>query len=102
RALGISTYVEANHLDHCGAAEAVDEACHASARRVQDSGGTLVACLDDPGARAIAHAAADRGAEVIGYGTAQQDPAAASASFRTARVIPVDAQGQSQTFTLRL
>ena len=50
----------------------------------------------------IAHAAADRGADVIGYGTAQQDPAAASGSFRTARVIPVDAQGQSQTFTLRL
>ena len=101
-AVGIVTNVEADHLDHYGTAEAVDEAFHAFARRVQDSGGTLVACLDDPGARAIAHAAADRGADVIGYGTAQQDPAAASASFRTARVIPVDAQGQSQTFTLRL
>ncbi|HJG79662.1 MAG TPA: UDP-N-acetylmuramate--L-alanine ligase [Brevibacterium senegalense] len=101
-AVGIVTNVEADHLDHYGTAEAVDEAFHAFARRVQDSGGTLVACLDDPGARAIAHAAADRGADVIGYGTAQQDPAAASGSFRTARVIPVDAQGQSQTFTLRL
>ena len=101
-AVGIVTNVEADHLDHYGTADAVLEAFHAFARRVADSGGTLVACLDDPGARSIAEAAAARGADVIGYGTGQQDGRTASATVRTATVVPEESRGQSQSFVLRL
>ena len=56
----IVTNVEADHLDHYGTAEAVDEAFDAFAATV-DPGGFLVACADDPGAAAAGRTAA-RGA----------------------------------------
>lgn len=105
-AVGIVTNVEADHLDHYGTADAVHEAFDAFARRTAESGGTLIACLDDPGAAATAVAAAGRGDAVIGYGTGGWDPATASAvdagTIRTAVITPAQAQGQGQTFTMRL
>jgi UDP-N-acetylmuramate--alanine ligase len=68
----IVTNVEADHLDHYGSAEAVDEAFVAFADRVATEG-FLVTCADDPGARRLADAARARGVTVRTYGV---DPAA--------------------------
>jgi len=62
----VVTNVEADHLDHYGTAEAVEEAFAEVAGRVE---GPVVACLDDPGARRVA----ERVPGVVGYGL---DPAA--------------------------
>ncbi|MBN2114287.1 MAG: UDP-N-acetylmuramate--L-alanine ligase [Acidimicrobiia bacterium] len=55
------TNVEADHLDHYGTAEAVEEAFVAVAARCR---GPVVACLDDPGARRLA----GRVPGVVGFG----------------------------------
>ncbi|MGZ4611408.1 MAG: UDP-N-acetylmuramate--L-alanine ligase, partial [Actinomycetes bacterium] len=63
----IVTNVEADHLDHYGTAAAVAEAFDEFARTV-DANGFLIACLDDPGAAAMARSARGDGAEVHTYG----------------------------------
>jgi UDP-N-acetylmuramate--alanine ligase len=68
----VVTNVEADHLDHYGSAEAVDEAFVAFAGRI-DRGGFLVTCADDPGARRLAQTARARGVDVRTYGV---DPSA--------------------------
>ena len=67
----VVTNVEADHLDHYGSAEAV----YASFDRftaLLPADGTLVACLDDDGARALAErtAASGTAGRVLGYGYA--------------------------------
>ena len=66
-AVAVVTNVEADHLDHYGTAEAVDEAFRAFARRIEP-GGFLVACADDPGSARLAAAAAAEGVRVRTYG----------------------------------
>ncbi|WP_051297576.1 UDP-N-acetylmuramate--L-alanine ligase [Brevibacterium album] len=103
-AVGIVTNVEADHLDHYGSAEAVTAAFEAFADRLRESGGTLVACLDDPGAAGIAGHAVAAGAEVVGYGFS----AGARTDMRTARIVPAAAgEGAAegtgaQRFTIEL
>lgn len=68
----VVTNVEADHLDHYGSAEAV----YASFDRftaLLPADGTLVVCLDDDGARALAErtAAMGAGCRVLGYGYAE-------------------------------
>jgi len=65
----IVTNVEADHLDHYGTAEAVDEAFVQFAERLE-LGGFLVTCADDPGARRLAGVARGRGIDVRTYGVA--------------------------------
>jgi UDP-N-acetylmuramate--alanine ligase len=65
----VVTNVEADHLDHYGSAEAVDEAFVRFAARIAP-GGFLVACADDPGARRLADTARARGVDVRTYGVA--------------------------------
>ncbi|GAA4508126.1 UDP-N-acetylmuramate--L-alanine ligase [Brevibacterium yomogidense] len=99
--VGIVTNVEADHLDHYGTADAVTEAFHAFAQRTAQSGGTLVACLDDDGAAAIATAAASRGDDVIGYGVGPfEDASIGGAGMRLALIVPDGVQGQEQSFTI--
>ncbi|NUP74959.1 MAG: UDP-N-acetylmuramate--L-alanine ligase, partial [Sinomonas sp.] len=68
----VITNVEADHLDHYGTAEAVHAAFDEFVRLIP-SGGLLVACADDAGARGVAERlrreAAEGGPRVVLYGT---------------------------------
>ena len=99
--VGIVTNVEADHLDHYGTADAVTEAFRAFARRTAETGGTLVACLDDPGAAGIAAYAASQGCDVIGYGSGPFEDLTA-VGVRVAAIIPGSTQGQDQDFTITI
>jgi UDP-N-acetylmuramate--alanine ligase len=68
-AVAVVTNVEADHLDHYGSAEAYVAAFDEFLGRIV-AGGTLVTCLDDPGAAALAARALERGIRVRGYGRA--------------------------------
>jgi UDP-N-acetylmuramate--alanine ligase len=65
--VAIVTNVEADHLDHYGTADAVDTAFLAFADRIE-TGGALVACADDAGARRVVDHARAAGTTVHTYG----------------------------------
>ncbi|WP_314216318.1 UDP-N-acetylmuramate--L-alanine ligase [Pseudarthrobacter equi] len=68
--IAVVTNVEADHLDHYGTAEAVYESFDKFAALLP-AGGLLVACADDPGARALAERTRQAGnTRVLLYGTA--------------------------------
>ncbi len=67
--LAVVTCIEADHLDNYQNLAEIEAAFLAFARRIT-AGGLLVACADDPGARALAAAAAGSGVRVRTYGTA--------------------------------
>ncbi|WP_347876315.1 glutamate ligase domain-containing protein [Cellulosimicrobium cellulans] len=64
------TNVEPDHLDHYGSRAAFEQAFVDFAARIVP-GGTLVACADDAGARALAAAHAEGGGAVVTYGAAE-------------------------------
>jgi UDP-N-acetylmuramate--alanine ligase len=66
-AVAVVTNVEADHLDHYGTAEAYVAAFDEFLGRIVP-GGTLVTCLDDPGAADLAVRAEARGIRVRRYG----------------------------------
>jgi UDP-N-acetylmuramate--alanine ligase len=66
-AVAVVTNVEADHLDHYGSAEAYVAAFDEFLGRIVP-GGTLVTCVDDPGAAALASRAEARGIRVRRYG----------------------------------
>ncbi|MGH3745308.1 MAG: UDP-N-acetylmuramate--L-alanine ligase, partial [Mycobacteriales bacterium] len=63
----VVTSIEADHLDHYGSAEAVAAAFRDFVWQLPGDG-FLVTCADDPGARALARQARDRGVDVRTYG----------------------------------
>ena len=63
----VVTNVEADHLDNYGSAEAVHDAFARFLDRISRDG-FLICCADDPGARALAALARERGLEVATYG----------------------------------
>jgi UDP-N-acetylmuramate--alanine ligase len=65
--VAVVTNVEADHLDHYGSAEAYVAAFADFLDRIVP-GGTLITCIDDPGAVAVAAQARQRGITVRGYG----------------------------------
>ncbi|WP_045732402.1 UDP-N-acetylmuramate--L-alanine ligase [Pseudarthrobacter chlorophenolicus] len=68
--IAVVTNVEADHLDHYGTAEAVYESFDKFAALLP-ADGLLVACADDPGARALADRTRQAGnTRVLLYGTA--------------------------------
>ncbi|ACL39560.1 UDP-N-acetylmuramate/alanine ligase [Pseudarthrobacter chlorophenolicus A6] len=68
--IAVVTNVEADHLDHYGTAEAVYESFDRFAALLP-ADGLLVACADDPGARALAERTRNAGTtRVLLYGTA--------------------------------
>ena len=79
--LAIVTSVEADHLDNYAGLAEIEAAFAAFARRITP-GGVLIACADDPGARALAAAAAAAGVRVRCYG---QSP---GADYRLSGVSP--------------
>ncbi len=77
----IVTCVEADHLDNYAGLAEIEAAFAAFALRIA-RGGLLVACADDPGARALAEAARDLPLRVRTYGEA------ADADYRVGAVVP--------------
>jgi UDP-N-acetylmuramate--alanine ligase len=67
--VAVVTCVEADHLDNYSSLAEIEDAFAAFARRITP-GGVLVACADDPGARALASAAAALPIRVRTYGEA--------------------------------
>ena len=65
---GIVTNVEPDHLDHWGTFEAIETAFLQFATAIRDRGGFVTVCVDDPGARRLAEAAAADGVDVRTYG----------------------------------
>jgi len=76
----VVTSVEADHLDNYGTLAAIESAFAAFAGQVAD-GGLLLACADDPGARALT-GAVSTGVTALTYGT---DP---GASYRVSDIVP--------------
>ncbi len=66
-AIAVITNVEPDHLDYYGTEAAYHEAFEVFARRIE-SGGRLVACWDDAGARAASESADDMPISVESYG----------------------------------
>ena len=77
----IVTCVEADHLDNYAGLAEIETAFAAFAGRIA-TGGLLVACADDPGARALAGAARDLSLRVRTYGES------ADADYRIGAVVP--------------
>ncbi|GAT09135.1 UDP-N-acetylmuramate--L-alanine ligase [Mycolicibacterium novocastrense] len=69
--IAIVTNVEVDHLDFFGSEQAYVDVFDAFMERIKP-GGALVACLDDPGAAALAERTARLGIRVLRYGS---DPA---------------------------
>jgi UDP-N-acetylmuramate--alanine ligase len=67
--VAVVTNVEADHLDHYGSADAYVAAFGSFLDRIVP-GGTLVTCVDDLGAAALARLAEERGIRVRRYGRA--------------------------------
>ncbi len=85
----VVTSVEADHLDNYGTLAAIEEAFAAFAARIT-AGGLLVACADDPGARALT-AKVPPTVTALTYGTA------ADASYRVTHIRP---RGMRTEFTV--
>jgi UDP-N-acetylmuramate--alanine ligase len=77
----VVTSVEADHLDNYGTLDAVQDAFAAFATRIP-VGGLLLACADDPGARALLAQTAP-GVRTLSYGTAPD------ASYRVGDIRPL-------------
>ena len=86
--VAIVTNIEADHLDHYHSLEAVEQAFDAFVDRLRPAG-FLVACLDDPGSRRLARAAAARGVDVRSYGTSPE---------ATVRVVNLGSHGGRASF----
>jgi UDP-N-acetylmuramate--alanine ligase len=68
---GVVTNVEADHLDHWGTVEAVEQAFVDFAVGIGSRGGFVVACADDPGAALLIDRARNRGVDVRTYGRSE-------------------------------
>ena len=85
--VALVTNVEPDHLDHFGSREAFEQVFADFAARIRD-GGTLVACLDDDGARRLAERVRAEGrVRVVTYGTSHEadvvlDPVTGVVRFR--------------------
>jgi UDP-N-acetylmuramate--alanine ligase len=88
--VALVTNVEADHLDNYGTEEAYRAAFVAFLDRIE-SGGLLVACIDDDGAAALVRTARARGLEVVTVGES------ADADVRAERLAFV---GATSTFTV--
>jgi UDP-N-acetylmuramate--alanine ligase len=86
----VVTCVEADHLDNYADLAQIEAAFAAFAAKIEP-GGLLVACADDPGARALAAAAAALPVTVVTYGEA------ADAGYRLTGVLP---HGMATRFTV--
>lgn len=103
--VAVVTNVEADHLDFFGTPEAYAAVFDDFVARLKP-GGVLVACVDDPGAAAVARRATERGVTVLRYGSGD-DPALAGALLQweqqgTGGVATVRFAGESVPRAIRL
>ncbi|HTX96550.1 MAG TPA: UDP-N-acetylmuramate--L-alanine ligase [Mycobacterium sp.] len=75
--VAVVTNVETDHLDFYGSADAYVEVFDAFVERLAP-GGALVACVDDPGAAALAKRTAELGIRLLRYGSAPNQELAAT------------------------
>ena len=88
---GIVTNVEADHLDHWGTFEAIEQAFVEFAVGIRDRAGFIVVCADDAGASRLAMRARDAGCDVRTYGSADE------ADFR---MVDLEWTGRGWTFSV--
>ncbi|MEJ2857900.1 MULTISPECIES: UDP-N-acetylmuramate--L-alanine ligase [unclassified Saccharothrix] len=80
--VAVVTNVEADHLDHHGTVEAYTAVFDSFLERIEPDG-VLIACVDDPGAKALADRAQGLGLRVRPYGrTASGEGAAVLVDYR--------------------
>lgn len=100
----VVTNIEADHLDFFGSEAAYVQVFDDFAALIRP-GGTLVVCLDDPGAAALAGRCAEQlaqaGVWVIGYGTGSHRDLAPSVPL-TGRLIERSARGTGSSVRLEL
>ena len=90
--VGIVTNIEADHLDHWGTFDAIEQGFLEFALGIKGRNGFLVACLDDPGAARLIERGADAGIDIRSYGESPEadfhmvdiQPSASGWSFDTA------------------
>jgi UDP-N-acetylmuramate--alanine ligase len=103
--IAVVTNIEADHLDFFGSEQAYVEAFDAFMERLRP-GGALVACVDDPGAAALAERTAALGIRVLRYGSGDQpDLEGALLGWEqrgTSAVATVQLAGESTPRTMRL
>lgn len=106
--VAVVTNVEADHLDFFGNAEAYTEVFDAFVKRLRP-GGALVACVDDPGAAALAQRSASLGVRVLRYGSGAgelgSDLAGALVGWEqhgTGAVATIQLAGEAHQRTMRL
>ncbi|MHA3021092.1 UDP-N-acetylmuramate--L-alanine ligase [Mycobacterium sp. BMJ-28] len=103
--IAVVTNVEADHLDFFGSEQAYVDVFDAFMERLRP-GGVLVACVDDPGADALAERTAALGIRVLRYGSAgRPDLAGALVDWQqrgTNAVAEVQLAGESGPRTMRL
>lgn len=79
--IAIVTNVEPDHLDHFHTEEAYREVFEEFLGRIVP-GGLLVACNDDPGSKALARVARNRGIRTMGYGETGPDVVIVGQAFQ--------------------
>lgn len=102
--IAVVTNIEADHLDFFGSEQAYVDVFDAFMERLTP-GGALVACVDDPGAAALAGRTAALGIRVLRYGSAGDDLAGALLDWEqhgTSAVATVQLAGESAPRTMRL
>jgi UDP-N-acetylmuramate--alanine ligase len=102
--IAVVTNVEADHLDFFGSEQAYIDVFDAFMDRVQP-GGALVACVDDPGAAALAERTAALGIRVLRYGSTGDGLAGRLVDWEqrgTGAVATVALAGESHPRTMRL
>lgn len=102
--IAVVTNIEADHLDFFGSEQAYVDVFDAFMERLTP-GGALVACVDDPGAAALAGRTAALGIRVLRYGSAGDDLAGALLDWEqhgTSAVATVQLAGESGPRTMRL
>lgn len=107
--IAVVTNVEADHLDFFGTEQAYVAVFDSFMERLQP-GGALVACVDDPGAAALADRTAALGIRVLRYGSAGAGPAGDGLAgalvdweqHGTRAVATVQLAGESTPRTMRL
>lgn len=85
--VGIITNVEADHLDHWADYDAIEDAFVDFGRHV--GRGTVIACADDPGARAVSARLRAEGIAVVTYG---------ESADADVRIVDADAEERGWTF----
>lgn len=103
--IAVVTNIEADHLDFFGTEQAYVAVFDAFMERLQP-GGSVVVCVDDPGAAAFAERTAALGIRVLRYGSGEQpDLAGALLDWQqqgTSAVAEVQLAGESRPRTMRL